>query len=467
MLRWSRKGLLALFLALIVLAAGYGDFRPSNLDLTVSPYRYNLTGWEVSHFLDKWVHKLADLMPWTIELSREERIEQAKEFFNLGRELKELERQWQFPDSVDGGAGSNDEALNLHAQIEEVNKRRRRMRATVEETIESEISAVLSQEGFSSRIGLIFPPVDTVFSRSPGVLILSPRDRIHRLDTILMKPGLSAEVRDQIEGRILQSDNLAALVESTGGVAAFPSLVSESENLHNALVTTAHEWLHHWFFFQPLGQHFWDNSRMTTLNETAATLGGQAIGDRAFTAMTGEPVVRDPDLPESDDPRAFDADAAMRETRLRTDELLGQGKIEEAEAYMEERRQLMATNGHFIRKINQAFFAFHGSYATSAASISPIDEQLKELQDRSESLEDFVKTVSSFDSYQEFLDYLEGARGRNSPKNAGLAINTGLRQEDSGQPAKHIYRLSNRELNWIQTPLPASQPRRPLGAVFF
>ena len=51
--------------------------------------------------------------------------------------------------------------------------------------------------------------------------------------------------------------------------------------------------------------------------------------------------------------------------------LLAQGKIEEAEAYMEERRRFLAANGHFIRKINQAFFAFHGSYATSPASISP------------------------------------------------------------------------------------------------
>ena len=299
------------------------------------------------------------------------------------------------------------------------------MNSSVEETIESEISAVLSQEGFSSRIGLIFPPVDTVFSSSPGVLILSPRDRIQRLDTVLMKPGLSGEVRNQIEERILISDNLAALVESTGGVAAYPSLVSESVNLHNALVTTAHEWLHHWFFFQPLGQHFWDNSQMTTLNETAATLGGQAIGDRAFTAMTGEQVVRDTEPPESKDPAAFDAAAAMRETRLRTDELLGQGKIEEAEAYMEKRRQFMAANGLVIRKINQAFFAFHGSYATSAASISPIDEQLKELQSRSDSLEDFVKTVSNFDSYQEFLERLEQARERNSPKYAGLTITAG------------------------------------------
>jgi len=232
-----------------------------------------------------------------------------------------------------------------------------------------------------------------------------------------MKPGLSGETRNRIEDQILEDRNLAALVESTGGVAAFPSVVSESGGLRHAVVTASHEWLHHWFFFQPLGQHFWDNSDMTTLNETAATLGGEVIGDRVFTAITGEQVDRDTQPPAPIDagafdfPGAFDFNQAMHETRLRTEELLVQGEIEEAEAYMEERRLFLAENGVFIRKINQAFFAFHGTYATSAASISPIDEQLRELRSRSESLEDFLKTVGTFGSYGEFLEHLDGGGG--------------------------------------------------------
>ena len=218
------------------------------------------------------------------------------------------------------------------------------------------------------------------------------------------------ETRSQIEEQIFGQQNLSALVENTGGVAAYPSVVSESGGLRHTIVTVAHEWLHHWFFFQPLGQHFWDDTRMTTLNETAATLGGRAIGDRAFTAITGEEVVRDPVPPPPRDPGAFEFNSAMRETRLRTEELLAEGKIEAAEAYMEERRQLINANGFNIRKINQAFFAFHGSYATSAASISPINSQLRELQSQSDTLEEFIKTVATFGSYAEFLEHLEGAQ---------------------------------------------------------
>ena len=398
----SRKSLVAVLITLLVLTAGIGDFRPSSFDLTVAPYKYSLLRWETSHFLDKWFHKLSDLMPWTTELSQEERFTQIIEFFDLGEEARELERRL-----LNRTSGGEAEA-GLRAEIGKISQRRGEIQATVEESIESEISKVLAEEGFASRIGLIFPPVDTVFARSPGVLILSPRDRIHRQESILMKPGLNGDIRNRIEDQILEDRNLAALVESTGGVAAFPSVVSDSGGLRHSVVTAAHEWLHHWFFFQPLGQHFWDNSDMTTLNETAATLGGQAIGDRVFTAITGEQVSRDVEPPGPVDPDAFNFNDEMRETRLRTEELLAQGNIEEAEAYMEERRLFFEENRFLIRKINQAFFAFHGSYATSAASVSPIDDQLRQLQSQSESLEDFLKTVGTFGSYGEFLEYVGG-----------------------------------------------------------
>ena len=105
--------------------------------------------------------------------------------------------------------------------------------------------------------------------------------------------------------------------------------------------------------------------------------------------------------------RSFSYDAAILETRHRVDELLSQGNIQEAEAYMEERRQLLVEHGFHLRKINQAFFAFRESYATDPASISPIAGQLKQLRDRSASLEEFLKTVASFGSYAEFLEHLE------------------------------------------------------------
>ena len=121
--------------------------------------------------------------------------------------------------------------------------------------------------------------------------------------------------------------------------------------------------------------------------------------------MTGEVVNREPSA-SAPDPDNFDFNAEMRETRLTAEGLLADGQIIESDTYMEERRQFLGDNGHYIRKINQAFFAFHGSYATGAASVSPIGDQLEELRADAGSLEDFLKTVGRIDRVEELADYL-------------------------------------------------------------
>ncbi len=390
---------MAVFLALLVVVSSGHDYRPSALDLTLAPYRYGLVAWEFSHFSDKWLHKLVESLPWRADSTTAEKRQQAMEFFRLGSELEGLERR---------GNSSTGAPASESMRIAEIKEQRRRMQADVEETIESEIGAVLAQEGFSPRFGVIFPPVDTVFSDAPGVLILSPRDRIERLSTIPLRPALADETKDRIENQILAQQDQAALVVVIGGIATFPSVVDQKGNMRHAVVTAAHEWLHHWFFFRPLGQGYWDGAQMTTLNETAATLGGREIGNRAYAAITGEPV--EPRLDPNLAARSFDYNVAIQETRAKTEELLSQGKIEEAEVYMEERRLLLVEQGFRIRKINQAFFAFRQSYATDPASISPIAGQLKQLREQSDSLEDFLRTVAGFGSYAEFLERLDERR---------------------------------------------------------
>ena len=363
----------------------------SRSETAIAPYKYSLLRWELGNFSDKWVRKFQDILPWNSVASREVRIDRAQEFFDLIVEMNELERRPESAESV--------------KRISELRQRRIDMQPEVEETIESEISSVLADEGFSSRIGVIFPPVDTVFTKSPSALILSPRERIDHIGSTLLKPGISGDTRGKLEDLIFQEDGVSALIVNTSGVATYPSVITASGNLRDVLAITAHEWLHHWFFFQPLGQHFWDSSGMMTLNETAASIGGEIIGDRAFTAMTGEKVTRTP-YREPTDPAGFDYNVAMRETRVTTEALLSNGKIEEAETYMEDRRQFMADEGIYIRKINQAFFAFYGSYATNAASASPIGDQLEELPGQSRTLGEFLQIVGNFDEVEDLANYL-------------------------------------------------------------
>jgi hypothetical protein len=97
----------------------------------------------------------------------------------------------------------------------------------------------------------------------------------------------------------------------------------------------------------------------------------------------------------------------MRETRKTVDCYLSQGKIEEAERYMEERRKEFVAHGYHIRKLNQAYFAFHGIYGQDPASVSPIYEDLKQLRAKSHSLRDFLDEAAAMRSYTELTEALE------------------------------------------------------------
>ena len=403
---WSARGLLAVSVAALLLWAGR-DYRPTETEIAVASYRFNLLAWEAGNVFDKWYHELVALFPWNSPLPREERIALVEEFFSTGEEERRLEGEL-----LTVGEASP-EAEALRRRLAELHERHVSIRPIVEQTVEREISSILVEEGFASRVGAILPPVDTVLDHAPALLVTSPRDRIFRLENTLLRHGIPPDERESLEKQTLDERDLAAIVVNTGGVGTFPSVVSSESSMHHALTTVAHEWLHNWFFFQPLGQHFWDNPDMTTLNETAATLGGWEIGDRAYEAMTGIKFDRKPPPPLSGsrraaepDPDAFDFNAEMRETRQRAEELLAQGHITEAEGYMEERRLELVERGYRIRKINQAYFAFYGSYATSAASVSPIEGQLRNLRQRSETLGEFLNTVAQFSTYDEFLDYL-------------------------------------------------------------
>ncbi len=394
------RGLLAAALAALLLWGGR-DYRPTETEIAIASYRFNLLAWEAGNVFDKWYHELAALLPWNSPPPREERIALVEEFFSIGEDERRLESEL-----LTVGEASP-KAESIRHQLAAIRERQDGIRPIVEQTIEQEISAALAEEGFSSRIGVILPPVDTVLGPSPALLVTSPRDRIFRLENTLLRHGIRSDAREGLEQLTLEQRNLSAIVVNTGGVGSFPTVVSSAGSMRYALTTVAHEWLHNWFFFQPLGQHFWDSPDMTTLNETAATLGGWEIGDRAYEAMTGIKTDRKPPpLPAEPDPDAFDFNAEMRETRQHTEGLLAEGRITEAEGYMEQRRQELLERGYRIRKINQAYFAFYGSYATSAASVSPIEGQLRGLRQRSETLGEFLNTVAQFSTYGEFLEHI-------------------------------------------------------------
>ena len=100
----------------------------------------------------------------------------------------------------------------------------------------------------------------------------------------------------------------------------------------------------------------------------------------------------------------------MHQTRITVDQLLAEGEIEEAERYMEERRQFFWDNGYRIRKLNQAYFAFYGAYAdqpVGSAGEDPVGAAVRSLRAQSASLIDFVNKVSRVKSYEQLQGLVE------------------------------------------------------------
>ena len=117
-------------------------------------------------------------------------------------------------------------------------------------------------------------------------------------------------------------------------------------------------------------------------------------------------------MEEESVPEVFDFRAEMRETRVTVDQYLADNKTEEAEAYMEKRRELFWENGYQIRKLNQAYFAFHGAYADrpgGAAGEDPVGPAVRELRARSSSLADFLNRISWVTSFDQLKKLLENA----------------------------------------------------------
>jgi hypothetical protein len=406
---------LALVFAILVLTlSARGDvFAVSTTQIVVSSHRYDLVQWHARNFLSKWLHRVVRATPG-LGISDTARLAVVERYFQLGQRMNEIEPHIEAASSA-GADGKADLAL-LESELERLRRQRLAIRADVEETIESEVSAAANTFGLATFGPLVFPPVDVRLSEPPKVLVTSPRDRIERLEDVLIDPGVTVAIQERVEDAMMADSDLAALVVDIGGVATYPASIHASGDLRWTLHITAHEWLHHYLFFRPLGRNMFRSHEMQALNETVADLAAQEISQPAYDSLQvrlpGDalpPFGRSLHLTTASPPvdMEFDFNSEMRETRLTLDRMLESGDVDGAEEYMESRREEFVSGGHPIRKLNQAFFAFYGTYAESPASSSPIGGQVRRLRELTPNLGTFVGLVSSVSSYDEFLTLLE------------------------------------------------------------
>jgi hypothetical protein len=364
---------------------------------------YNAPAFLLRHSWVKFAAAAAS--PLRGELSPQEEDARVRRYFELHVLIREQQRIGGDPAvaDVDGAAAR---ALERDLRAE-----RDRIENSVERILEGRVTEVAQQTGLTRRFGgdIVWPPVSIEFEDPPAVLVRSPRAVIRRDDQQLLRGDLSIERVQAIERDAERDGATSALVVNIGGIAMYPAIIPPSTDYRAVLHNIAHEWLHHYLYFTPLGRRYYHDAELTTLNETVANMAGRELGDLVFERY---PLVDD----ASSDPRPAAAEeqprpeidfiAEMRGLRREVEMLLTAGLVDEAEGRMEATRAYFAENGRYIRRINQAYFAFHGAYADGPGSTDPIGPKLRQLRDRSATVEEFIERARDLTSVADLDDAL-------------------------------------------------------------
>mgnify|MGYP005635228293 FL=1 len=405
--------IVVLFFAWIVPS---GDKRFDTPAAAVSlDHGYGLVSWEFDNFFDKWGHRVWTVLPWTPTSEADRRaaldryVELVGELRTAKGELNRVTSEAE-PDSAAISSAQDD--------IDRLISERNDLRAGVEEYLEQIIAEVVRSDEISLVGSFVWPPVDFRIGDPPKLLATSRRDEIVRIEDVLIDPDIPIDEMSRIESELVAEHDISAVVLQTGGLASYPTVIPTSD-LKRLVDVASHEWLHAYLTFHPLGMAYFGGGEIRSMNETLADIFGREVGLRVYSEVTGEPFVA-PVRPETaskpnenadeddvvKDPNEFSFNRFMGETRRETDELLADGQIDEAEVYMESRRVELLDHNYRIRKINQAYFAFHGTYAESPSSTSPIARYMWDLREQVESVGEMVKLLRPLGTYQEFEELL-------------------------------------------------------------
>lgn len=389
---------LLLFTATVIVSVFFTN-SSNSYDRILKGNKQNLIHWEISNFFNKWIHLSTTL--FRPELSESEKQVKIVKFFELvGLQQSEKSKlEYLIAQNSD-----QDEILHIGEEIERIQGQIISITPLVEELLEAKVSKVLSENNIIDEWGPVhWPPVDFTFEPGGLLLMTSPVERIFRQREFLLQPNLSLQEQISIENHIEEAHpDTSALVIRIGGVATYPAQIRNTSSLHSALNLISHEWLHHWLIFRPLGKKWFEGGELRTINETVANIFAEEIGDETYLLITGQKIIREPWVPATQRSQIivsnqFDYKAEMRRTRQKLEALLSVGSVKDSQIYLEDRRRFFVNQGYNIRKLNNAWFAFYGSYADSGGSISPIESQLRFIRLQSIDLRDFLSKVKQID----------------------------------------------------------------------
>jgi hypothetical protein len=279
------------------------------------------------------------------------------------------------------------------------------MQKKAETIIGLQIRTVLRQNGiinpFDSIFGVSFPPIAFELAEPPHLLVISPRNQIDRIRDVLLLQNLTTDQMNQLENQVEESGYSALVVELGGLGVTYPTFVNANSSLHDVLNAATEEWVHQYLAFKPLGfRYVLDllgisrSQDIITMNESLAGMVSSEIGQQVYDKYYSSyfPATTNPP-PTTASAQGFDFNATMRQIRQNVDAYLSAGQTDRAEQYMDEQRDYLQTQGYYIRKLNQAYFAFYGTYADTPAYTDPVGTAIQNIRNQSSSLKDFLNTM--------------------------------------------------------------------------
>lgn len=308
-------------------------------------------------------------------------------------------------------------SADLLEQLRELRNQQAQLEPLAETILQNQVSTIAAETDLTFG-GQAIPSVLYRTTPPPDALIISPRDVIRQDQNISISPEINIDQIEKLEDRVDKSLNVSSLVVGIDGIGLYPTMVQEPTDINRLAEVVAHEWIHNYLTIHPLGFSYLNSPELRTMNETAASIAGTELGRAIveryypeFLPPLPPPVTPNENQTEPSSPPIFNYQAEMQHTRVTTDRLLSEGKIEAAEAYMEQRRQFFWENGYHFRKINQAFFAFHGAYADQPggpAGDDPVGAAVRLLREKSSSLADFINRMAWMWNFEQLSEAVGG-----------------------------------------------------------
>ncbi len=369
---------------------------------------FDLVRWEVVALVDGIAGRARGAL-LVHDLDEAARRRLVEEYFQATSEAGRLHNQLDAR-QIEQGDG---QIAELQSRLDAAERQSRDLTEAVTEIIAGQIQAQVAAEGINTKlldfewhlgfppVGLnVTPPVFFRFSGLPLLLVVAPRDKIAVVKNDFLLPSLTIPEMERLEGKIDQ-ENASSVILPIGGFAAYPSMIPTTWSHKETLQVVAHEWTHHYLAMHPLGQRYFANYALRSINETVADMVGDEIGGAVYARYYQDSSSLAPTSNGSTQAPAatYDFGKAMVDIRQVVEVKLSQGDVAGAEQYMLDRKDWLATKGYHLRKLNTAYLTFFGAYAGSGNSYEP---KLRHLRERSKSLGDFLHRVENISSERDF-----------------------------------------------------------------